>query len=75
MLCFFYSLVQSSTGGHAAGQTSDPSLLEVWDAGNIGSDGSHGVRGVHEKAVFTQNHVTVLKGRTRGQVTKMICSV
>lgn len=43
MLCFFYLLVQSSTGGHAAGQTFDPSLLEVWDAGNIGSDGSHGV--------------------------------
>lgn len=54
-------LVQGSTGRHTAGQSFDSSLLEVRDAGNVGSNDSHRVWRVHEKAVFTQNHVAVLK--------------
>lgn len=75
----WFLLVQGSTGRHTAGQSFDSSLLEVRDAGNVGSDDSHWVWGVHEKAVFTQNHVTVLKTERRAnkvqesQITARIC--
>lgn len=39
----WFLLVQGSTRGHTAGQSFDTSLLEVRDAGNVGSDDSHGV--------------------------------
>ncbi len=66
-------LVKGSTGGHATGQSFDTSLLEVRDAGDVGGDDSHGVWGVHEEAVFTQHHVTVLQTETK-QVPKGVNS-
>lgn len=59
-VCVLFVLVQGSTGRHTAGQSFNSSPLEVRDAGNVGGNDGHRVRRVHEKAVFTQNHVTVL---------------
>lgn len=55
------SLVQSSAGGHAAGQTFDPSLLEVGDASDVGCNDGHRVRGVDKEAMLSKDHVTILR--------------
>ena len=64
--------VQGATGGHAACEATDPSLLEVRNAEDVGSDDSHRVWRVHEEPVLAQNHVPVLweggcKGRSFNQ--------
>ena len=55
------SLVQSSACGHAAGQTFDPSLLEVGDASDVGCNDGHRVRRVDKEAMLSKDHVTILR--------------
>lgn len=40
-------------------------MLKVWDAKNVVSNHSHGVRWGDEEAMFTKDHVLVLESRTR----------
>ena len=54
------SLVQRGAGGHAARQALHARPLEVGDAGDVGRDDGHRVRGVDEEAVLTKHHVAVL---------------
>lgn len=58
-------LVQGTTGGHAACQTFNTSFLEIWDAGDVGTDHCHGVRWVYKEAMLTKNHVTILKQKVK----------
>lgn len=62
--------VQGTTGGHAACEATDPSLLEVWNAEDVGSNDSHRVWRVHEEPVLAQNHVPILweKGNSKGDL-------
>ena len=59
--------VQGTTGGHAACEATDPGLLEVRNAEDVGSNDSHRVRRVHEEPVLAQNHVPILwkKGNSK----------
>lgn len=52
--------VQGPTGGHAPGKASDPGLLEIRNAEDVGSNDSHGVRRVHKEPMLAQNHVSIL---------------
>lgn len=52
--------VQGPTGGHAAGKASDPGLLEIRNAEDVGSNDSHGVWRVHKEPMLPQNHVSIL---------------
>ena len=51
--------VQSTTCGHAACKATDPGLLEVRNAEDVGSDDSHRVRRVHKEPMHAQNHVLI----------------
>ena len=42
-------------------------MLEVGDAEDVGSDDSHRVRGVDEKAMLTKDHVSVLDSQHSGR--------
>lgn len=61
-------LVKGPAGGHAACQTFNTSFLEVWDAGDVGTNHCYRVRRVHEESMLTKNHVTVLKQRAEHKV-------
>lgn len=41
--------IQGATCGHAACKATDPSLLEIRNAEDVGSDDGHRVRGVHKE--------------------------
>lgn len=45
--------------GPAVSKATDPGLLEIWDAEDVGSDNGHRVRRVHKEPVLAQNHITI----------------
>lgn len=62
--------VQGTTGGHAAcARATDPSLLEVWNAEDVGSNGGTKSEGFTKEPVLAQNHVQILweKGNSKGR--------
>lgn len=59
--------VQSTTCGHAACKATDPGLLEIRNAEDVGGDDSHRVRRVHKEPVLAQNHVPIL-GKKKGSM-------
>lgn len=56
--------VQSTTCGHAACKATDPGLLEIRNAEDVGSDDSHRVGRIHKEPVLAQNHVPILRKET-----------
>lgn len=51
--------VQSTTCGNASCKVTDPDLMEIWNAEDVGSDDSHRVRRVHKEPMHAQNHVLI----------------
>lgn len=62
-VCFFVP-VEGSACGHAPGKAFHALLSEEGDGGEIGGHDSQRVRRVHKEAVFTEDHVPVLKDTT-----------
>lgn len=62
---FFFLLnfvpVKGSAGGHAPGKAFHALLSEEGDGGQIGGHDGQRVWRVHEEAVFSEDHVPVLK--------------
>lgn len=55
--------VKGSACGHAPAKAPDSLLPEVWDGREVGSHDGHGVGWVHKEAVFSEDHVAVLRKR------------
>lgn len=62
-VCFFVP-VKGSACGHAPGKAFDALLSEEGDGGEIGGHDGQWVWRVHKEAVFTEDHVPVLKDTT-----------
>lgn len=58
---FVFIPVKGSARGHAPGKAFDALLSEVWDGGEIGGHDGQWVWRVHKEAIFTKDHVPVLK--------------